>query len=291
MNEPRVWKWLVPGVAMVLMIPLAGWTNMVAVRNGWGWWCSAFWVGVMPILGIQAWAGFRAYYGRLETENFVDRQNALAMSRDVKMFEYARTMHPETVRQLLLLKKIVWRVKAGKPGEVADWILDEDPRVRVRFVEYVLRNSGVDRLMPMNGFLSDKSYSFDEGKVVSDYDQYRAFHAVLINLGMATDAFGNQSGQIIPPWTPELIAARWGIVLEDEEETPSVGVPTSPPNSESTNLGAAKDPHPQPLSQRERVDKGEPELSDADFMRVNALETARMTLSPKDYLKFCQSQK
>ena len=54
--NPRVWKWLVPGVGMVAVIPVAAWVNMAAERNGWAWllWCSVFLVGSMPLLCIQA---------------------------------------------------------------------------------------------------------------------------------------------------------------------------------------------------------------------------------------------
>lgn len=219
--ETRVYKWLVPGVAMVAMLPLAAWTKAIAEGNGWGWllWCSAFWVGVMPILGIQAWAAFAAYFRRAEVEDFVDKRNALSTTAEVRLFEYARSMHPDAVKLLLAQRKIVWRVKEAKRGELVDWVLDADPTVHVAFVEYVLQNSTKVKLMPMNGFLGDKTHDFDRDKLITDYDQYRAFHRVLINRGMATEAFGNQPGQWIEPWTPELVAAHFGVTLDVEEST------------------------------------------------------------------------
>jgi len=213
--DPKVYKWLVPGMAMVAMIPLAGWSNMIAERNSWQWmlWCSAFLFGCMPILGIQAWAAFAAYYRRAEVQDFVDKRNALANTAEVRQFEYARTMHPETVKLLLIQRKTIWRVKEMKASESVDWVLDADPSVRVAFVEYFLQNSTRVKLFSMN-MLSDGAYQFDPNKLVKDYDQYRGFHRILMNRGMATEAFGNQPGQWIDPWVPELVAAHFGVTLE-----------------------------------------------------------------------------
>jgi hypothetical protein len=219
--EPRVWKWLVPAFAMVMMVPMAMWVNMISRSYGWEWLpvCSTALFLLMPFLGIQAWAAFKAYYRRAEVQDFVDRQNALANTAEVRKFEYSRSMHPEVLKLLLLQEKTVWRVKEAKPGEFVDWVLDADPSVRAAFVEYVLQNSTKVKMMPMNGWLGDKTYDFDPDKLVTDYDQYRGFHRVLINRGMATEAFGNQPGQWIDPWTPELVAAHFGVTLDVAETT------------------------------------------------------------------------
>jgi hypothetical protein len=195
---------------------------MIAERNDWAWmlWCSAFWIGVMPFLGIQAWAAFVAYFRHAEVQDFVDKRNALSYTAEVRMFEFARTMHPEAVKLLLTQKKTIWRVKEAKLHEMADWVLDADPSVRVEFVGYILENSTMVKMMPLNGF-GDKTYDFDPDKLVSDYEQYRAFHRILINRGMATEAFGNQPGQWIEPWKPELVAARFGVAFENNVDEDS----------------------------------------------------------------------
>jgi hypothetical protein len=270
---------MVPGALMIAMMPAAAWVNMAAERNGWAWmlWCSCFLIGAMPLFGIQAWAAFAAYYRHMEIDDYATKRNALSTTAETRLFEYARTMHPETVKLLLLQRKTIWRVKEAKLSEMADWVLDADPSVRVEFVEFVLQNSTRVKLMPMGSGLSDGAYTFDPANLVTDYDQYRAFHRILINRGMATEAFGNQPGQWIEPWTPELVAARWGIRLGEDEE--SDAQPAS---------AAVVPPVASPSTQPVKI-KDEP-VSDESMKKINALETARETLSPKDYLKFCQSQ-
>jgi hypothetical protein len=197
------------GIGCVLMVQL--WIN----ANGGHWTALCIYgsVPVMVILGVQSIAMFWAYYSQLFTDQMVQRRRALATTVETQLFEMARTMHPDTVKLLLMHRKMKWRVKESKLTELADWVLDADPRVRVEFVEHVLDNSTQWAMMAMSR-LSDKAYEFDPDKLVTDYDQYRAFHKLLINRAMATDAFGSQPGQWIEPWTPELVARQFGIELE-----------------------------------------------------------------------------
>lgn len=273
-GEPRIWKWMVPGMAMVAMIPLSGWMNMVAERNSWSWmlWCPFFLIGTMPLLGIQAWAAFSAYFRHLDIEDYASKRNSLATTAETRLFEYARTMHPETVKLLLLQRKVIWRVKEAKPGEMADWVLDADPSVRVAFVEYVLENSTKVKMMPLN-LLSEGAYTFDPEKLVTDREQYHALHKLLINRGMATEAFGNQPGQWIEPWNPELVAARWGIRLESwEDETP----PPATPQTKNT-FGEVSKTQPAPVVDRD--------VSDVDMENIQTLTDAHQNMSVTEFLR------
>lgn len=272
MNEPRVWKWMVPGALMVAMMPVAAWVNMIAERNGWAWmlWCAFFLVGTMPLFGIQAWAAFAAYYRHMEIDDYASKRNALSTTAETRLFEYARTMHPETVKLLLLQRKTIWRVKEAKPGEMADWVLDADPSVRVAFVEYVLENSTKVKMMPLN-LLSEGAYTFDPEKLVTDREQYHAFHKILINRGMATEAFGNQPGQWIEPWNSDLVAARWGIRLESWEEAPA---PSHPSTIAQDGDGGKQ---PAPLVERE--------VSDADMVKINALTVGHEQISVSEFIQ------
>jgi len=279
MNEPRVWKWMVPSALMVAMMPAAAWVNMVAERNGWAWmlWCSLFLVGTMPLFGIQAWAAFAAYYRHMEIDDYASKRNALSTTAETRLFEYARSMHPETVKLLLLQRKVIWRVKEAKPGEMADWVLDADPTVRVAFVEYVLENSTKVKMMPLN-MLSEGAYTFDPEKLVTDREQYHAFHKLLINRGMATEAFGNQPGQWIEPWNPDLVSARWGIRLEswEESEVQAASGPVSQPTVS---------PADQPLPVVEKP------LNDADMQKINAELEAHQKMSVTEFVQLKKAGK
>jgi hypothetical protein len=266
---------MVPGVAMVALISLAGWVNMAAERNGWAWmlWCSFFLIGAMPLLGIQAWAAFSAYYRHLDIEDYASKRNALSTTAETRLFEYARSMHPETVKLLLLQRKVIWRVKEAKPGEMADWVLDADPTVRVAFVEYVLENSTKVKMMPINTHLSEGAYTFDPEKLVTDREQYHALHKLLINRGMATEAFGNQPGQWIEPWNPDLVAARWGIRLESWEEAPA------PSHATRSTIAQDGDAGKQPAPVVER------EVSDADMVKIKALTIGHEQMSVSEFVQ------
>jgi hypothetical protein len=114
---------------------------------------------------------------------------------------------------------------------------------------------------------------------------YQALHRVLINHHMATEAFGNQPGQWIPPWEPELVAGRWGIVMEDDApEVVEVKTPPPTPNK--------SDPLPtSPILGERHAKRGGGEIAtDEEMEKINALETARATMSVKDYMAFCKSQ-
>lgn len=226
-SEPRVWKWMVPAALMVAMFPLGAWVTMIAERNTWEWFglCSYLVYGLMPVLGLQAWAAYQAYYRHLSVQDFIDKRNAMTTTAETRLFDYAHTMHPDTVKMLLMHRKSKWRVKETKLKDLVDWVLDADPRVHVGLVEYVLRHSTQYAMMAMNNHFSDKAFSFDPEKQITDYEQYRAFHRLLVNRMMATEALGNQPGQWIEPWNPDLVGRNFGVLLEEEDVDEVVEVP------------------------------------------------------------------
>lgn len=218
-GNPRVWKWMVP--ALFIPCILAAQLLINSQAEAWMQYFVFGSVFVMVILLVQAIAMFRAYYAEIWTNQFVERRNALSTTSETRLFEMARMMHPETVKLLLMHRKVKWRIKESHINEMVDWVLDADPRIRVEFVEYVLKNSTQWAMMPKHGYLSDKAHEFDPDHLVTDYQQYDAFHQLLINRAIATDAFGNQPGQWIEPWMPELVARQFGISLEEAPMPPS----------------------------------------------------------------------
>lgn len=252
MNDPRAWKWLVPAIVMVALAPLGIWINMVAERDGWPWlmWCNCLVVGTMPILGVQAWAAFVAYFRHLEVEDFAERRNSMSTTAEVRLFEMARTMHPDTVGLLLAHRKMKWRIKEAKQSDLVDWVLDADPRIRVEFVEYLLEHSTQYAMMPINK-LSDGAHHFDPDKLVTDYEQYRAYHRLLINRLIATEALGSQPGQWIEPWTPELVARQFGIELSTDAEE----VPMTPAKPEPAQPAVAQTSQPPVVEEKPLTDE------------------------------------
>lgn len=279
-NEPRVWKWLVPAAVMCAMPVLAIWVSEIAERNAWPSlvFCNIFFIGLMPVLAIQAWAAFGAYYRHQANEDYIEMRNADATTAETRLFEFARAMHPETVKLLLMHRKTKWRIKEARLGDLVDWVLDADPRVHVQFVEYMLKNSTAYAMMPINR-LSDGVYSFDADKLITDRDQYMAFHRILVNRLMATEAHGNMPGQWIEPWTNELVARQFGVVLEDE----FVEVPVAVEGQR--DKGAEVQAKAQPV----RVEASP--LTDEEAQRIGELEHARATMSTREYMEFCKNKK
>ena len=268
-NNPRVWKFMLPGVgaAAVLMLQMWIW------GNGKPWmqeYCFYATVPVMILLAAQCLAMFWAYYLRIFNDEFVERRRALSTTAETKLFEMARMMHPETVKLLLMHRKTKWRIKEAKVNELVDWVLDADPRIRFEFVEYVLVNSNQYAMMPM-GRLSDKSFQFDPDRLINDYEQYRAFHKLLMNRMMVTDALGNQAGQWIEPWNPELVARQFGIALvEDDSEQLEVIS-----DQKATPLPAPQISPPLRVGERNlegKVQRQERELTDLEMENIRELE-------------------
>lgn len=214
MYELRIWKWLMPAMALPALFVVA--VVLSDVGNDLAWTCAGGLVMLMPVLAVQAWAGFRAYYREVDVSQKETLRRALADSAEVRLFEYARLMHPETVRLLLKHRREVWRVRELKGEDLCTWVLDADPRVNVGFLEHVLKHSNFYSIMPKR-LLSDKAHSFDHEGAVTDYEQYDALVALLMRRGWLTAGFGNQPGAWIEPWNPELVGRRFGIELYDDD--------------------------------------------------------------------------
>ncbi len=271
-DGPRNWKWIVPalGIGVVLMAQMM--INSVVSRSPWMAYCIYGTVPVMLILGAQSVAMFWAYYSSIYTRQFVDRRNAQSTTADTRLFEMAKQMHPETVRLLLLQRKVVWQIKATPLSELVDWVLDADPRVHVGFVEHVLRGSNPYALMPKRDF-SDKAYTFDPDRLVTDYEQYDFFATVLQRRGMLTQGFGNQPGQWIEPWNPELAGRQFGIVDLFEEDVAEVQ------KDKSTEDGVRQ----KAVTVQPKEVKETP-LTDEDMQNIKELQKAHEQLSVKEYM-------
>jgi hypothetical protein len=213
MNEPRIWKWMVPALLSPCPLILQLWLNQAGIPELLL--CSFATLPAVMILAIQAAAGFGAYYREIEVRQLVEKRNALATTPETRLLELGHLMHPETVRLLLANRQVAWMIPETPQDELVDFRLEADPRVRWTFVEYMLRNSNDYSLMPKNR-LGDKSYVFDKRKLVTDYQQYDAFFRILLNRGIVTEAHGNQPGLFIEPWNPARVARQFGISLEDE---------------------------------------------------------------------------
>lgn len=213
--ELKLWNWILPGIAAGLLLGLATWMSQSQI--GMAVYCAGSLFFVAVILLVQAFSGYRAFYRQIEVDQLSQKRTALADTAEVRLAEFMRGMHPETVRLFLKHRLEVWRVREMKGYELVTWVLDADPRINHEFVEHVLRHSNFYNLMPKR-LLSDKSYQFDPMGVVTDYEQYDALIALMQRRGWVTEGYGNQPPAWIEPWKPELAARRFGLDISAEED-------------------------------------------------------------------------
>lgn len=208
-NEPRNWKWMVPGFAFVgcavggawLLVQQYDW--LAAIVLGFGLIC--FLAAV-----FNAWAWVQSH----GAEVFSIVQAAKNSTPEVRKFEAAKVMHPEAVRALLAHQRMVWRIRYVPVRDLVEWVLDDAPSVKATFVEFVLDYSSESSVMPKS-MLSDGSKQFDAEGIVTDYEQYDSLLLLFQQKMMCTQAFGNQPPKWIAPWTPELLRHRFGLDVGD----------------------------------------------------------------------------
>ena len=213
-RELRSWSWLVPAVGACVILAVQLWVVELSARF---YVCGYGSVPIIFVLVIQAWAGFRAFYRGIEVEQFATKRRALSETADNRLAETLRGMHPQAVQLFFKNRMEKWRIRETDIDELVDWVLDADPRVHVRFFEHVLQNSTAWAIMAKRLF-SDKAHSFDPTRTVTDYEQYDALVALLQRRGMLTEGLGNTPGMWIEPWVPELVARKFGLGFEVEEE-------------------------------------------------------------------------
>lgn len=223
-NEPRVYKFLLPSLVLVLLIPLGLWVNMVAERNAWAWfgWCNYAVFGAMPILALQAFAGFRAYYRRLAVDDFVAKRQAEIMTPQIRLAETMKQMHPAAINILSMYGRSTWMLMPGAKADKDDaiWIL-YGTQVTSSFIVDFLKSSTVTACVPMYKFANDGAKLHAPHNMrsswCSDREQYSQFVNYLFGRGIVTMAHGNLPAEFIAPWNPENVARSFGFELYEEE--------------------------------------------------------------------------
>jgi hypothetical protein len=223
--ELKMWNWLAPGIVAGLLLGLAmffGGSDVTGAE-----YCAGALVFVVVLLFVQTISGYRAFYRQIEVNQFSQKRTALADTSEVRLAEFMRQMHPETVRLFMKHRLEVWRIKEMRGEELFTLVLDADPRINMKFLEYVLRHSNPYALMPKR-VLNDKAKTFDPLGVVTDYEQYDALASLMMRRGWVTDGFGGQPPVWIEPWRPELVARRFGLDIFDEvDDRQDVGQPVA----------------------------------------------------------------
>lgn len=208
-NEPRNWKWMVPGALFTVLTVVGAWLFAQDANNSrwWGW--GSVW-GVAFVFFLAWITNWWAYIAMHIVNNSVALRKSQYETPEVRMFEAAKGMHPESVASLLAHRRLIWEVEYLAVGDMIDWVLHEAPSVRLGFVDFVLEYSNGTSVMPKS-MLSQGSKQFDPTETFTDYEQYDALILLMQHLFMCTEALGNQAPKWIAPWTPELVRHRFGL--------------------------------------------------------------------------------
>jgi len=172
--------------------------------------------GLAAVLFIAALVNVWAYVAEHWADVYANIRTANNSTPEVRMFEAAKTMHPETVKALLMHRRTAWRIKYVALKDVTDWILDEAQTVHAGFVDFVLEHSNDVSLMPKR-FLAEGSTKYDPDGLITDYQQYDDLLFLMQQKLMCTQAFGNQPPHLLPPWTVGLLQKRFGLDGEGYE--------------------------------------------------------------------------
>jgi hypothetical protein len=213
-NEPRTWKYMVPGTFGVMLFVLTG-----------------LLYGQAPIYepaqylmwitgGLAVMCGVAAIINALKviTDHYMTlyerRLAAQSMTPLVMLSQNLKQMHPEAVRTLNMFGvRTTWQENIKNFGEI-DFIL-LGTNVHMGFVEMVLDRSGT-ALMPKRR-LADGSKKWDPDGLVTDREQYDQLEKWMFARMIVTRSNGEfQPAEFIPPWTPVKIKEIMGLVGDQD---------------------------------------------------------------------------
>lgn len=203
-DRPRNWKWMVPGALVGPL--LVWWSQWEALGHAW----ASVPMVLMIVCGLAAAINGLLYLYDGYARSYSEVRAIQNQTPEVRMFEAARGMHPDTVQALLVHRRTIWEMNYIPQKDVVDWTFREAPSLHAGFVDFVLDHS-TGRGMMSKKLLSDGSKQFDPEGLVTDREQYESLFLLLRAKLMVTEPFGNQAPQWLPPWTPELIRHRFGL--------------------------------------------------------------------------------
>jgi hypothetical protein len=274
-DRPRNWKWMMP--AALLPLCLVWFSTWYADPEMERWSAVPLCLALVMFTAAGMNLGLYLYWHAAQITG--DLMAVKNNTPEVRTFEAAQRMHPETAKALLVHRRTIWRLKYVPMKDMVDWILDEAEIVHAGFVDFVLDHSSGIAVMPKR-MLSEGSKQFDPDEQSTDYEQYDALILLMQQKLMITQAFGNQAGQWIPPYSPELARHRFGldgaVSAEPEEMSEALlAVVRAQSKAKAVNgngglkqLPAETPPPSPPQIQRKNLERGAAELTDEEWDAV-----------------------
>ena len=260
-NGPRTWKYALPGILVVLLIPVIG-KMMISLDPEIRYWARLP-VGLCGLFVIMFLVNLWKYMSEHATQMFSEHQSAVSMTPLVLLAEAMKQMHPEAVKVLNRFGvRTSWEVRVNAQTYERDWLLS-GTNAHLGFVEHVLSRSG-KALYPKRSF-PEGSKKWDPDHVVEDREQHEDLERWLFARMMITRSHGDfKPAEFIPPWTPETVMEAMGLTGEQDlyrpEEEPRKDLGKEPVQPVRSNGNGQKPPK-------------EPELSDAEWQVIqNAIQ-------------------
>lgn len=257
MNEPRTWKYMVPGAIGVLLFVLTG--RLYGLAPTYEPAQYLLWItgGLAVIFGVAAVINALKVITDHYMTLYERRLAAQSMTPLVMLSNNLKQMHPEAVRTLNMFGvRTTWQENIKNFGDI-DFIL-LGTNVHMGFVEMVMDRSGT-ALMPKRR-LSEGSKKWDPDGLVTDREQYDQLEKWLFSRMIVTRSLGEfQPAEFIPPWTTAKIKEIMGLVGDQDLY--------KPPESEWKDLEKNGQKAPQSKAQPQ-VDENERELTPEEIAAI-----------------------
>ena len=213
--DTRNSKWMMPSVWFVAALVVAR-MFLTAPFEAVRWLGVA--VGVVSALCAVMAVGNFVDYRRNQNVWFLERrQNALARTALATQIEAGRGVSPEVTKIIINEWRRVWMLKSGINESGPHSVLYGAPDVTDSFLLFFLESSTAKVVMPKRLLVEGRKNRFDPWGVVDEYVMYDKLIALLSKQAKVQRWSQFDSYEWVEPWTPELVAADYGIELAKVE--------------------------------------------------------------------------
>ncbi len=213
---------MVPAVVFGLVLLSAN--IFLQSANEWVQWLG--WVAVLSagVCGVATIGNYYDYRRAVGVEMFERTQAAKARTPESAKLEAARGLSPEIYRMMVAQNNRVWMMRSGvrEKGIVPYSVLYGAPSVTEFFLRYVLEGSTEKTMMAKNRLVDGRKNRFDPWGAVTEYQMYDDLIDLLASQNKVVKYSDYSPYEWIHPWTPETVAAdfglEWEVAREDVEK-------------------------------------------------------------------------
>lgn len=215
MNDPRNWKWMLPGMVFGLAILITRYLLLSSTE--WVRWLAIVTGIVAAICGIASIGNFIDYRRDQAVRMLERRQSAISRTPLSVELESARGVHPDVARTIIRERKRAWMLR----GHGRNDVLFDAPNVTDIFMEYVLLNSSESLVMAKNLFVDGRKNRFDPNGAVTEREMYDDLTNLLAIEGKIHRWSEFSQWEWVKPWGPRSVAEDYRLVMDWDDEEPT----------------------------------------------------------------------